>query len=225
MDYWGKIKDNFDNKYLLLLGEKHGSDLNPEVIKVFVERLGVEILMLELETKWQRVLDLLPSHSNQEIYDLFGKESWLLESGLFSFAHFDLFRKYLSEGKKIIAFKIENSNWNRAEKLTADFVEKFLERKRKKTMVVMGNLHARKNSFKLAGKEYKPLGWHLKNCSISVRIRYSSGLIYNFGEKSVKEKIYPSHLPKKGDKLVSSNSRYFDFDYILSKESKPLNPR
>jgi hypothetical protein len=222
MDYWGKIKADFDEKRLLLLGEKHGSNLNPEIIKIFVEKLGVEIIMLELETKWQKTLNLLPKRSNQEILDLFKVEGWILESGLISFAHFDLFREYIKEGKKIVAFKIEGSDWNKAEKLTTDFIEKFSKNKQKKIMVVTGNLHARKRPFKLASKEYRPLGWYLASRSISVRIRYSSGLIYNFGKKSVNDKNGSKLLPESEEGLISPRSVYFDYDYILSQTSKPL---
>ena len=91
----------------------------------------------------------------------------------------------------------------------------------KKVLLVVGNLHARKKSFKIDGKIHTPIGSLLAQTSLSVKIRYGSGSLYNFRSLKVHDK-YVIKRQNQNSKLglQKSRSKYFDYDYLIS-ETEP----
>lgn len=226
-DYWGLLENQLRRaKRLLLLGEMHGAEANPKVIDAFVRRLKIQVVMIELETKWREIFPLLAHGRAKEFAKRLRREEWLCRSGVIGQRHVRLFRQYLREGKRIIPVKIEHPDWNVAERKTAKTIRQLLKKyPREKVLVVMGNLHTRKKPFTLYEKKHRkrlvPLGALLNRDIISVRIRYGRGRIYNFRFLSLRDPYALRHCRNKGGGLTRSRSRYFDYDYIISK-TKPL---
>lgn len=116
---------------------------------------------------------------------------------------------------------MQHKNWNLGDKLTAKYVKDSLKRD-SRTLVVMGNLYVRKYAFTLERKKFIPAGSYLRNNGIAVHIRYPIGLIFNFKEIIVNDNEAKKLLKETDKSLIKSHSRYFDYDYIVSKKVRPL---
>lgn len=220
--YWNNLKMDVEAKRLLLLGEKHGADINPDIIGMFVSKLGFNTLAIEIEPKWQKTIDTLRKYEASQVFRLIATEPWIFKSGVISLKHLILFKNFLRlNNNKIITIGVQNKNWNLGDKLTTRYLTKLIK-KGDKTLVIMGNLHTRKSTFKTQSEKFIPLGYHLRDSSIAVRIRYGQGTIFNFRKMMVQD-MEASKLIKKSDRgLIKSASKYFDYDYIITKKVKPL---
>lgn len=105
MEYWQDLKEGFENKKLLLLGEKHGASVNTEIISSFVSRLGINTIAIEIDPKWQNVINKLRTHKAESVLRLIATERWMLDSRVISLKHFNLFKKFLNN-KKIVSLPL-----------------------------------------------------------------------------------------------------------------------
>lgn len=223
-NYWEQLTRQVQKRNIILLGEMHGADINTKIIDTFVRQLKTHTIMIEVESKWQKIFPLLVNNPKEFIKQL-SKEHWITKSGLMGKEHIHLFRKYLKKNKKIVPIKIENRNWNKAEKQTAEAILNYIKKnpKEKTILIIVGNLHARKKPFFLNEKNRKrkfiPLGFLLKKNATTVKIRYGQGEIYNFKNISIKDR---GALKYKKIVLQPSFSKYFDWDYIVP-EAHPIS--
>lgn len=205
----------------MLLGETHGALVNPKIIEMFVKKLEINIVIIELEKKWNVFFPLLIKNENQFL-QFIQKEKWICESGVIGKEHIILFQKLMQHGIKILPIKIENKNWNVAEQKTVKYITSILKKYPNKNVLgVIGKLHARKKPFSLKenGKKrkYIPLGSILHNASIHVRIRYQKGTIYNFGSMTIKDDGV-----KNREGLFVSRSPFFDYDFCI-RTTRPIH--
>lgn len=223
-DNWKTLLTEMEssNKRLLILGETHGAKINPEILDVFVNKLGIQTVMLELETKWQSTFELLKNKPAEFVREI-SKEEWLVQSGLIGREHLPILGKFLENGKKIVPIKIDDRDWDTADRKTADFIRKYIqENPREKILLVIGNLHARTKPFILTdnnqGTKNTPLGYHLANIAISTLIRYPKGEIYNFDQIKIEDEKW---LDLKTGSLIRSTDQCFAWEY-MARKTEPL---
>ncbi|PIR87985.1 MAG: hypothetical protein COU10_01605 [Candidatus Harrisonbacteria bacterium CG10_big_fil_rev_8_21_14_0_10_45_28] len=221
--YWEELKRLIarDNS-LIMLGEKHGAEVNPRIIDKFVKELKIDDIFIELNSRYEKTVDLLKYGQFEKFSKELGLSQWILPSGLLGMSHLKIFQKFLRADIKIHPVKVESENWNTAEIKTSKKIEIILKKdKTRLGLLVMGNLHARKKSFRLEKKLYKPVGFLLAENIISVQIRYAAGAIYNFRKIGLKDAGAARMVAQGEIGLIPSKSIYFDYDYIVTK-TNPL---
>lgn len=227
--YWGKIKNQLQNKKrIIFLGEIHGAKINSAIIDEFVNKLEINVIMVELESKWEKSFLYLKKGQKEKFIKSFKKEDWIFQSGLIGDEHIKLFSKYLKEGEKIIPIKIENKNWNISESRTSKNIKSILEANpNKNLLLIMGKLHARKKpflfNFNNKIKRLIPTGFNIGKYSINIQIRYGNGEIYNFGKVKIYDKFALRYFEKNSGGLIKSHSQYFDYDFIVP-NTQAINP-
>lgn len=228
LDYWRQIKNQLqDKKHIIFLGEFHGAKINSAVVDKFVNELDIDVIMIELEAKWQKSFSYLKKGQEDKFIKSFKKEDWIFQSGLVGNEYIKLFSKYLKKGKKIIPIKVEDQDWNISETKTVKNIKKFLKTNpNKNVLVIMGRLHMRKKPFyfNFDGKSKRliPIGSHFNKFSISVQIRYCNGEAYNFRKMKINDGVVLKCYSQK-NYLIKSHSQYFDYNFITS-NTKAINP-
>ena len=228
-DTWKKLQDQLHTgKQLIILGEVHGASVNTTIIKDLVSRLDIKVILIELETKWQKVFLSLKQRPN-DLISAINTEPWIKEAGLVGKEHIILYDEYIRQGKIILPVKVEHPQWNIAERKTAKHILSLLGNYPKdNTLLIIGNFHARKKIFLIKEKgrikKFIPLGFLLKKKAISIQVRYGKGLAYNFRNITLNDLAVLRKLAKKGKKklLLKSKSQFFDYDYLVTK-TKPIN--
>lgn len=216
------INKKLVKKPFILLGEIHGASINSNVIYWIIKKFNILDLFIELEGRLKK--RIINSNKNpNELYSKFKKDSWIFESGVIDEKKIKLFRKLNKNGIRINLSRIEIKDWNTSEKATASKILK--QKKINRGLIIFGALHSRKRIFyskSEKNRKFIPLGFLLRNYSISIRIRYADGEIYNFGTKKISDrkaqKIVKSE--KKRPVIIKSQSKYFDYDLIVSKTNK-----
>jgi len=227
--FWDKIKSQIKSKrHIIFLGETHGAKINPVIIDEFVNKLKIDVILVELEPKWKKSFLYLEKGQKEKFIKSFKGEDWIFQSGIIGDQHIKLFSKYLKEGKKIIPIKIENKNWNVSESKTSKNIKDiFKSNPDKNILLIMGKLHARKKTFKFnfngETKRLIPVGFNIAKDSINIQIRFGNGEIYNFGKIKVNDKFALKYSQKNNKGLIKSNSQYFDYDFVVS-NTKAINP-
>lgn len=215
---WVKLQKELEERKIIFLGEMHGAGINAHIIELFVNELDIDVILIELEQKWNKYLEELIRKKEGIFYKKLLKEKWLINSGLISKKHVELFKKLLKTGKRIYAVKVYGKTWNSTDKLTAKNILRIARKnKDKKMLIVVGNLHIRKKEFRLEGKKilYKPVGLHLKNKAIAICIRYGEGVIKNFKPIKLNDKIVIKKLRNKKQMLAPAKSKYFDYYFFV----------
>jgi len=218
-----EFKKNISEKKLIILGEIHGAEVNPKIIKAFVRTFHIRNILIEVESRHKKAFTYLKRGEYSKFFKLLRKDSWLFEAGLMGASHMKLFQKYLRSGMRIIPVKVEHKNWNTAEIKTAFNIKKTLENiNDNPALLIVGHLHARRVNFRLNKALYKPLGSLLEEDAVSVQIRYSKGKIFNFKEIEIKDNVAQRFILSGIEGLVPSSSRFFDYFYIVP-NTKALN--
>lgn len=220
-EYWKKLEEELKTKRLILLGETHGTDANIKAAFQFVSKLSPDILALELEPKWNKIIKKIEKDSPAEILNLFDKESWILQAGVMNLEHIKFIKEFLKNKKRTVTFfAVQNPNWNRTEKASAVILKKAA--RKGCVLAIMGSLHARKLPFIHKKTKMIPIGSRLQKEAVSVRIRYVKGKAFNFGEVILQDKKAASLFSKTDQGLIKSTSKYFDYDYIIKDLAMPL---
>ena len=216
-DVWMTINERLQKAGLLILGEMHGASVNPRIISEFVRRLNISSVFIEVDKKYAKLLKKITiKNVSATAVAIKKSDAWLFEAGVLSIAHLRLYAQFNERGIRVVPIKVEDKNWNRAEKKTAIEIKKNLTTKSQNTLLIVGNLHARKKIF----GEYRPLGWLLHD-AVHVLVRYGKGAIYNFGLIKVSDTSALRMLKKDAQALRVSRGSFFDFEYLVA-ETKPL---
>jgi hypothetical protein len=216
---WKNILNKFSGKHLIVLGEVHGIKINIEVIRTFVDKFDIDTVFVELPVRWNKHLRSLKNGDSKPLYEGLKREAWVLNSGLIGQEHIELFKDLFSRGKEVVAVIHESKNWNEGELKTASNIKKRI-RKRKKYLLVVGNLHARNNHFRYCAnkerKTYTPIGYYLRGMGGYIRIRYGHAKATNFGLIKLIDEAAVKELGGRKNIVIPSRSRFYDYDFIVS---------
>lgn len=214
-----------DNKYVVI-GELHGVRENVLVLERLLTEDAIDAhdafaFAFEWPFDAEEALVLSDyvagrSDKNEIQYQNVIDTLYQQQSGVFSDQHASFLQKVRDvngqrdrDAIKIIVFDSDLAPWNEREKQMADNVIKQSENV-DLVIVVTGDLHARKQPFRLDGSEdlYKPLAFHLpEEQTFSVKLQYKGGQFYNFGVQD----IYPSNDKEDNDE------QYYDAVFELEK--------
>ena len=226
-DVYKQLRKNLEQNKVVLLGEMHGAQVNPIVIGEIVKHLKIRLILIEVNSKYVLLFSQLRQGTEKTVAEkIKEKDAWLFDAGVLSLAHLRLYARLRKLGVHILPVKIEDQDWSLAEVKTSDHIKRILANKNKTpTLAVFGNLHMRKLPFALRDdgdkKRVVPMGWHLRNNSQSIHIRYAKGVIKNFGLMEIEDKGAYKILGNFNKMLTKSHSPYFDFDYVI-RNTKPL---
>lgn len=231
VDIWKQLKQRLIKKNIVMIGEIHGAAINPKIIAEFVRRLDIKIILIEVNTKYTLLFQCLNKKNiNKSTQFIKKKDNWLFEAGVISQPHLLLYTKLITKGIKIIPVKVENRQWNNAERKTAIKIKKIMKKigSGNRALLVFGNFHARKHQFILNNVTSKikatPLGWLLRKYCTTIKIRYGKGEIYNFGRIVLHDQTALQKLKNYNMMLYPVQTKFFDFEYIVIK-TKPLLPK
>ena len=243
---WSDLKNLYQKKPFLFLGEVHGFRANAEVIKLFAQKLKPRAVFFELPQDWNNLVSSYlqsdyPTRALNEFFKDEKRRQKLLDGRLIP-DHLHLLR--FLERKRIRIFCIDgdkkgfiHKNWNLRDKAMAQNIFTITQEKKfLPCLVVTGNLHARKHSFSLQerqfksgdkpfllavkGRKFKPAGSYFKKQGIFVLIRYGKGEYFNYGVRRIRNKEVLRMLPKgRVYYLLPSKDPLFDYE-ILIRESK-----
>lgn len=214
----------FIQKSLVIIGETHGVASNPAIIDWVVRLVDAHSILLELEKKWTSYLKNITSKKSAHSFArALAKEQWITQSGLIGKEHVRFFSRWIKKGIALYGVKVERLEWNSAERLTAQEIRKKCAQYKTGTygILVVGSLHARNKPFyffsnKKRVQRYTPLGYLLKDVSVSIRIVYRGGTFFNFGIRKIRTR-HPATLDVCGAayRIRKSRSVYFDYDLLV----------
>ena len=188
---------------------------------VLVKRLGVKTVFFEWPLSWNRLLKTLirGSRTNETL-----KEFQKLSDGRISKDHLELLDFLYKKKIKVFCIDGDNlvKNWNAKDKSVAQNIKKTTTSRALPCLIVLGNLHARKNNFEYQKQKFIPAGSYFKKQGVFVLIGYGSGTIYNFGLEKIMDKEILKKLNKQQDyRLLLSKNKYFDYE-ILVRKTEPV---
>lgn len=206
----------------LLLGEIHGVRQNIQALDYLVRTLGIHAVCIEVSSGYASDFRLLRMNSCRKLLNKIRKrDPWVFKAGVLSSEHLEYYATLQERGVHVIPVKEEQKVWNQAEKRMAENILKAIKKTKTPCIATVGNYHARKKKFHVPDDNslYTPLGWLLRDLSVSIQIRYAKGAAFNFHtiqltDPTVKEKLGTEKL-----KLLTSRSQYFDYDMLLRKAS------
>lgn len=227
------ILPNLKDKTFILIGEIHGVKENLDVLKILIRAcLNINKLLL-IALEW-------PADLTNEVNSyLFGKttlgwQKWdfiKYKDGRISKEHLD-FLKWLKRANSqpsriskigVQCFDVTSKNWDARDREMSNILLRVGENKKRKTLAIMGNLHARKTGFFLGKKKHKPLGSYLpEGETLAVRLNYLSGYFYNNSIKkfSSREGINFVHNPTVRRSKKGSG---YDYDLYITR-AHPVKP-
>ncbi len=185
---WVTLRKLYSMRPILFLGEVHGAKANIEVIKLLIKELKPKAICFEWPPAWNR---FIKTHTRKPQGNKALKEFRKLDDGRMSKDHLGLLG-FLSK-KKIKTFcidnPVENESWNARDKNTAQNIKNVITIKGAiPCLIVLGNLHARKNNFRFQDQKFIPAGSYFKKQAIFISIGYGLGEIYNFGSEKIMDK-------------------------------------
>ncbi len=205
------MNKNIEGGPIFILGEMHGADVNPQIIKEFVLNINPKAVFFEWPIAWQ---DALENNDFQSIQNYASQT----QDGRFLEKHFELLVFLKEQGIKVFGFDSFGKSFVDREQKMAKNIKIILKNnnlRKEKIIVVTGNLHARKKVFKLEGELVSPLALRLGKGITSIFIRYGSGKIYNFKTMKVSDKYVKSKIVKHGKNLITSKSLFYDYEYLV----------
>ena len=206
-----ELSRDIDKTNLLMVGEVHGVRENACFYYTLFVEFGFEIMALEYPVSFKEELEkflitgIFPSHYSIEH----------ISDGRVNLEYLALLRNLRKDGllKGLICFdsEVHTSVWNERD---LSYSEQFLNNydSKLRTLVVAGNLHARKDVFTSAlengDQRLWPMGYHVKNrlgdfpvC----KVVYHGGSFYNFGPKNFTGKRHISE-----NYLVKASSMWYE---------------
>ena len=210
------IKNKIKNKELILFGEMHGTKETPELLSHFFSEMAKE--------KDFNICLEIPQEFQNNIEDFF-KNNKKFNDGRNSLEYYNLIQNIKNLNKKynrsIKLFCIDiNSNFNiKNDKDIQNIREREIAQNilnvldKKKTFVVLGNIHASKKSLSLGQIKIMPSGTilfnKLKDKIFSINFLPKKGKFFNIGLKEISENDFDNSFNK-------------GFDYIF--KIKEVNP-
>lgn len=207
---------------VLLLGEIHGVRENIQALEYFVREAGIQTVCIEVGSEYAFDFRSLRMSSYKSLESKIRKRApEIFESGVLSQEHLQYYARLREQGIQVIPVKEEQKAWNSAEKRMAENIRTAVKTHAAPCAVTVGNYHARNKRFRLSGDAflYTPLGWLLRDHSVSIQIRYAKGSAFNFHTIQLSDRTAHEKLEGKKHKLIPSHSWYFNYDMLLRKAS------
>ncbi|MFH1209832.1 MAG: hypothetical protein V1663_03515 [archaeon] len=209
-----RVKD----KKLLLFGEIHGTKEIPLIIQKIITLLkdDINLIFLEIPKDQQKYInDYVKSINENDLFKMpFFKNS--NKDGRDSKENLYLIKCLLDFNLKIICVD-PNEIKDRDYLMYREIKENLNLDNKKINIFITGNFHASKEKIVINKKEFIPCGYYLrgwlKNDLIIVNFVINNGNIYNLRLKKIINK------DKKEEGIFPSQSKNYDFEYIINKVS------
>jgi len=177
-----QLKEQIDKSGVLILGEMHGVQENPQIIYTLAQKFGIKNFALEWDKELKTMVDEYLTTGNLD-YDKIAKSP----DGRITAGHFVMLKKLHDEGKlgRLICFDEEFRNWKDWGERDETMAKNILSHLNgEPTIVIAGNLHTQTAPVAVEGRRQQPMGEHLKKVlpgAPIVSIDYLSGQYYNIG--------------------------------------------
>lgn len=202
-------------KDIILLGEVHGTEANIRALQFMVRHFEnaerTVVVALELPLDWGEAFNQFNAGESQALKSLLKERGEEYESGRISAQHVAMYESLSGKGVTFYPIRKDMDDWNETDANMAKNIHQLAKAHADKiVLVVIGNMHAQKNSFKATwftgSKNYwcRPVGEILSEDATSIMIRYknceykncnSLGILSNEGDvSSDKISTYPTLL-------------------------------